>query len=94
MHRAMKNRLLLAIFASLFLFGCGEHYDPNLAQNPPKSEIDAARARRDEAVAIFKRADGDWNKLTPEDKKRIIEFSNNDEMLAQKGWPALGSMSN
>ncbi len=90
----MKNRLLLAIFASLFLFGCGEQYDPNLAQNPPKTEMDAARARRDEAVAIFKRAEGDWNKLTPEDKKRIVEFSNNDEMLAQKGWPALGSMSN
>lgn len=94
MHRAMKNRLLLAVFASLFLFGCAEPYDPNLAQNPPKSEIDAARARRDEAVAIYKRAGGDWNKLTPEDKKRIVEFSNNDEALAQKGWPALGSMSN
>jgi len=43
----MKNRLLLAIFASLFLLGCAEPYDPNLAQNPPKSEMDAARARRD-----------------------------------------------
>jgi hypothetical protein len=90
----MKFRIVIAICFALLMLGCGEPYDPNLAQNPSTSEMNAAVARRDEAVAIFKKTGGDWSKLTPEDKKRIVELSNNDESLAQKGWPALGSMSN
>lgn len=86
-----KTFLCMLCLGSLFLAGCGENEDPNLAKNPAKSEVDAALARRSELVEIYKRAGGQWENLTPDDKKRVLELSNGNEAMAQQGWPTLAA---
>lgn len=90
----MKRFLLgLSLLAVAFtLVGC-ERNDYKV-KNPSTEEMNAARARRDEAVAIYKRAGGQWDNMTPKDRQRIIELSNGDEGMAMQGWPALGMMGN
>jgi len=89
---AVKNLIGIVILAVIFASGCGEKYDPKLGQNPSSSEVSEATKRRDETIAIHTRAGGDWDKMTPEDKKRLVELSNGDEGMAKQGWPYLGSL--
>jgi len=88
----MKKLSFPVLALSFLIIGCGEPYDPNLGQKVPATEMDAAKGRKSEAKAIYERAGGVWEKMTPEDKKRLLELSANDEQLAQKGWPMLGKM--
>lgn len=80
------------VLAAVVLVGCGEKVDPALVQNPSQEQVDAAKARRDEVFAIYDRAGGDWNKMTPQDRQRMVELSNGDIGMAQRGWEALGSL--
>jgi hypothetical protein len=90
----MKHCLPFLLFLTLFAAGCGEQgVDPKLVKNPTTEEMNAAKSRRSELIAIYKRAGGKWENLTPADKAKIIEYSGGSESMAQMGWPALGSMS-
>lgn len=84
----------LIVLAAVGLSGCGEPpIDPNAVKNPSKAEMDAAMSRRNEAIAIYERAGGKWENMSPEDKARLIELSGGNETIAQQGWGALGAMS-
>lgn len=88
----MNKILPLLLVTAILVGGCGSGNDPNLAKNPSTAEVDAAKQRKAELLAIYERAGGKWEQLTPEDKARVIELSNGNEAMAMQGWPALGSM--
>jgi len=85
-------RLIVLGLVGVMVAGCGEPYDPNLGQKVSPTEMNAAKDRRSEAIAIYNRAGGVWDKMTPDDKKRMLELSAGDERMAQRGWPMLGQM--
>jgi hypothetical protein len=89
----MKNFLPLSAFLFVAVLGCGEAYDPNLAKNPTTAEVNAAKDRRSEMIAIYKKVNGNWDSMTPEDKATILKYSAGDEPMARKGWPLLGKMA-
>lgn len=77
----------------LLVVGCGDGYDASKVKNPTDAEFNAAKQRRDEIFAIYDRAQGEWDKMTPEDKKRLLDLSSNNEPMARQGWGALKNMS-
>ena len=90
----MKSLILILLLLPLFAIGgCGDRYDASKVNNPSAEQMDAAKARRDEMVAIYKRAGGDWNAMTPQDRQRVIELSGGNEALAMQGWPSLARLA-
>lgn len=89
----MNRIVLFCLLLCFALPGCSDS-NPHAAeaQNPSKAEVDSAKARRDEIFAIYDRAGGKWESMTPEDRRRLVELSGGDEGKAMTGWGAIPAM--
>lgn len=73
--------LLLCISAFAFLCGCGTS-SPTIDQNYVKSSTELSQ----KVDAMFKRTGGDYEQLTPEERKTYLDSFSGNEPAAKAYW--------
>lgn len=83
MNPSTPFRIVCAAFAvaAIALAGC-DAGTPKLDEQ----HLEKATAGAFEMRAIFDKVEGDWEKLTPDDKKTFIDAWGGDEKVAKTQW--------
>jgi len=71
----VQSLLLAAAIFSLVGCGCGRTGDDKVS--------DKVTAGVEDAASMAKRVDGDFDKLKPEEKEKVLKLANNDETQAR-----------
>jgi hypothetical protein len=80
MFRGKAYALLLVTFVSLFAVGCGAGNQP--IEGPSAKEVSDLTSLR----KIFDEVHGDETKVSPENKRKFLDYANGDQQKADFIW--------